>query len=58
MSEPCSRVEKKSFEETHQFYTFHSKNTSPWGDCSHEIYNFLSPYQKEAAYKIWSGLAH
>ena len=26
----CSRVEKKIFQEIHQFYTFYSKITSPW----------------------------
>ena len=35
-----------------QFYTFYPKISSPWGG-GHEIYNFWSPYPKDATYQIW-----
>ena len=31
LSEPCLWVEKKIFKEIHQFYTYYTKITSPWG---------------------------
>ena len=44
---------KKIFRDTHQFYTFYPKITSPWGGVGgYEFYNFLSPYPTDATYQI------
>ena len=51
----CIRVETNIFKEKFQFYTFYPKITSSLqlGGGVHEIYNVLSPYPRDAAYKIW-----
>ena len=48
MSDLCLEVEKKIFNEIHQFYTL-PQITSPWGG-GHEIYNFLAPFPTDATY--------
>ena len=58
LSDQCLGVEKKIFQEIHQFYIFYPKITPPpfgWG--GHEIYNFLSPYPTDATNQIWLRLA-
>ena len=50
LSKPYPVVEKKIFQEihVHQFFPFYLRMRGL------EIYNFLSPYPKDASYQIWS----
>ena len=38
-------------------FTLLTSKLPPPGGGGHEIYNFLSPYPKDATYKIWLRLA-